>query len=220
MKLIYISVATGMALASAGALLYYVASRPPVQAPVAIDPSVPRHPVTQSMIQETGTLARKVAPAFTARDVEGKSVRLSGDQSSPQLVLFIKADCPCSVDAQPIFNSLSKHFTGKVNFVGVIDADSKEAAKWVAANRPVFPVLPDPKLEIIHAYQAKHSVYSALVTKDGHIQTMWPGYSIGMLKEINAALAASVGEKLRPFDTAYAPAQKTSGCAFGQPGGA
>ena len=77
-------------------------------------------------------------------------------------------------------------------------------------------LLADPKLEIIHAYKAQQSVYSALVSKDGHIVKLWPGYSSDMMQEMNKLMAEEVGEPARAFDTQYAPKEKTSGCYFEQ----
>jgi hypothetical protein len=222
MRLIHFTTATGLALASAGGLMWYLGSRGEpgeggtgkvVANAVQVGP---KHPVTELMLRETAKLSKQTAAPFSVRSLAGGPVSIGGTQPLPQFLLFIKRDCPCSVDAQPIFNSLARHYEGKVRFVGVVDGDILAARKWVANNPSAFPVVADPSLAIVHAYRAKSSVYSALVSKDGRVEHLWPGYSIEMLKEMNRDLAALVGEKVREFDTAYAPVAKTSGCAFAQ----
>jgi hypothetical protein len=53
-----------------------------------------------------------------------------------------------------------------------------------------------------------------LVGADGKIVKMWPGYSKSLLADMNATIAATLGEKARPFDAAYAPVKQATGCAF------
>ena len=176
----------------------------------------PKHPVTEEMVRNASTMARKPAPAFSLADVKGEPQRISGAAlDRPQLVLFILDTCPCSIDAQPLFNKFSKHWAGKADFIGVINTDAKKGRTWSSDYRAIFPIVPDPKLEIIRAYHAQQSVYSALVSRDGGIVKLWPGYSSDMLQEMNKLIATELGEPVRPFDTQYAPKEKTSGCYFG-----
>jgi peroxiredoxin len=167
------------------------------------------------MARKAGAMSLKPAPEFIRTDVKGERRTISGDQlTRPQFVLFILDTCPCSIDAQPLFNKFSKHWEGKIDFLGVINLDAKKGRSWSSDYRAIFPIVPDPKLEIIKAYRAQQSVYSALVSKSGGIVKLWPGYSSDMMAEMNAAMAKEVGEEVRPFDSQYAPKDKTSGCFF------
>jgi len=203
-----------MALVCAG-LAMYLSAKPTKTSGYEIDfNQPPTHPITESMAKAASTMARKKAPSYQVQDVKGLPQSISGKRDRPQFLLFILDTCPCSIDAQPIFNQFSKHWDKKVEFLGVINVDAKKGRAWSSDFRPAFPVVPDPKLEIIHAYEARQSVYSALIAKNGEIVKLWPGYSADMLQEMNRAMAQEVGEAPRPFDTQYAPKDKTSGCVF------
>ena len=176
------------------------------------DTNQPKHPVTPEMETETSKSTLKSAPHFDV--IDGREVKHSiGDGERPQFLLFILKGCPCSVDAQPIMNKLSKHFGNAVDFYGITNGDQAEAKDWGVRYSVPFPVVADPSKAIIHGYEAKHSVYSALVFH-GKIVKMWPGYSVDMLAEINETIAKTAGQPVKHFDPEYAPPEKTSGCAF------
>ncbi len=77
-----------------------------------------------------------------------------------------------------------------------------------------FPILSDPDLKIVHAYQAENSAYFALIAKEGTIDTYWPGYSADMLKEASERLAWLAGVGVKSIDVTDAPAQLYSGCPY------
>ena len=169
-----------------------------------------RHEVTAQMELESKAQANRLAPTFDRKDPYGKSVRV-GKGERPQMVVFIKRGCPCSFDAQPLFNKLARKYKGKVEFVGVIDKEAREFATQLGV---AFPVIDEPSKELMRAFDARASVYSALVARNGHIVKMWPGYSADWLKEMNALLAKASATKPTPFDPEYAPKEKASGCPF------
>ncbi len=168
------------------------------------------HDVTARMELEAKSQANRLAPAFARTDPYGKTVNV-GKEPMPQMVVFVKKGCPCSIDAQPLFNKLARRFEGKVEFVGVID---KEAKDFSTQFRVAFPVIEEPTLKLMRAYDARASVYSALVARNGHIVKMWPGYSAAWLKEMNGLLAKASATPEKSFDPEYAPTEKASGCPF------
>lgn len=199
--------------------LLLVGCRPAAPAPaddlsaLGIDPveyARVRHAVTAQMELESQAQASRLAPTFDRKDSYGKEVRV-GKGPLPQLVLFVKKGCPCSIDAQPLFSKLALKYQGKVEFVGVID---KEAQDYATQFKATFPVIEEPSLGLMRAFDARSSVYSALVARNGHIVKMWPGYSANWLKEMNALLAKASATKETPFDPEYAPKEKASGCPF------
>ncbi len=214
MRLFWIGLPAGLALASAGALLYLEGQKPHVINPDVLT-GLPKHPVTPEMREETGAKAAKVAPAFNLRDTEGQPVVLaSAGADRPQFVYFVLDGCPCSFEAEPLFHDLAERYEGKVDFVAVTDAEPEKARKWHVQMLVPYSVISDSSKEIIKAYGAKNSVYSALLTRDGKIQKMWPGYSVDILKDMNALMAKAVGVPEKEFDTKYAPKEPLSGCAF------
>ncbi len=217
MRLITVTLPAGLALACAGGLMMLHAQDGKQETAgdlkaLGLSSNEPRHPVTPQMEQETKAQNLKPAPPMTVEDARGGKHDLGGI-SRPQFLLFIVDGCPCSVDAQPIMGKLYKHFDGAIEFLGVTNGDKAAANDWWVRYSVPFPIIQDEKKTIIHAYQAKHSVYSALL-KDGKIVKMWPGYSVAMLKEMNHLMAQEARVPEQPFDPEYAPQAKTSGCAF------
>lgn len=169
------------------------------------------------MTEGANAMSLKTIAKAELKGIKGEGVVIGGTgRERPQFVLFILESCPCSIDAQPIFNSFSKHWANQVDFIGVMDAEGKKAKDWVADYKPDFPVVSDPKCQLIHEFGAMQSVYSALVSRKGEIVKLWPGYSRDLLKEMNATIAKEVGSEEKPFDAMYAPTVKTSGCYFPQ----
>lgn len=219
MRLISITLPAGLALACIGGLMMLKAQDGEAatqhltkDGSSGFNFNEPRHPVTPEMEKETSWQKLKPAPEMTVADASGGNHELGGKEKA-QFLLFILDGCPCSVDAQPIMDKLYKHFEGAIDFLGVTNGDLAKAKDyWMTYSVP-FPVIPDPKKEIIHAYQAKHSVYSALLLH-GKIVKMWPGYCVDMLKDMNHLMSQVAMVPEKPFDTEYAPVVKTSGCTF------
>ena len=173
------------------------------------------HLVTPAMLAATEKMAKLPAPAFDAEATDGASYRLEDTLGKRPLVLvFIKDGCPCSRAAEPFFNRLHAAYKDEVQFLGVIDVDMTTAKTWATVNRVPFPVLADPEFQIIHAYKAESSAYVALVSKDGTIETLWPGYSGSMLTEASEALARLSGREVKSINATDGPTVLTTGCSF------
>ncbi len=153
------------------------------------------------------------ATPFVLQDLTGKTIRI-GKSDRPQFVYFIKRDCPCSVDSQPLYAKLQKRYGKQVEFVGVSDAFPSEAKKWALQMDMQYPIISDPEIDVMKAYSVEHSVYAMLVSKAGKIVRMWPGYSADMLIEVSNLIAKELGQKPEPFDPQYAPKEMLSGCKF------
>lgn len=214
MKAKFFILAVAAALASAGGLMVYLSTQPVVVNQPIIS-SEPRHLVTPEMTKFTDGRALKVAAAFERTDPFGKKVRTADTTSGrPQFVYFIKDGCPCSVEVEPLFHDLSKRFGDKIDFIGVINRKDDIARRWHTEMFMPYTVVADPSLEIIKAYGATNSAFSALVSRGGKIVKMWPGYSIGLIKDMNATMASETGQKATTIDTKWAPKKAASGCRF------
>ena len=180
--------------------------------------SQPRHLVTAQMIAETDAKRNALEPSLETKDVTGALVELaSHDATRPQFVYFVLDGCPCSYDAEPLFHDLFKQFKGAIDFVSVTNATLEKAKHWRSDLSVPYPVISDADETIIHKYGAVASTYSILIAKDGHIAKMWPGYSKGLLLEMNSLMTRLAGVPEKPFDTKYAPTVKATGCAFSTP---
>lgn len=178
-------------------------------------PGPTRHLVTEAMELNAASLSASVSPLNQAKSYDGKTVDLVKDlQKGPVFVYFIQDGCPCSVDAEPLFQRIYKKWKDKVTFVGVIDKGADRAQDWVRIFKIPYSVVPDDQKTIIHSFKALNSAFSALVSQNGKIEKAWPGYSKGYLLDINAQMAKLTHEPVGELDTAYAPVAKTTGCAF------
>lgn len=193
--------------------MIYVAMKPASAAPPFVSSGI-RHPVTPEMLKAAGAMSTKAAPFFERKDLRGQDVRIGGAGERPQFVYFILSGCPCSVDVQPLFNKMAARYGDKADFIGVINVGPEKAKDYAGENTVLHPIVSEPGLQVMKAYGAKQSVYSALVRPDGTIERMWPGYSESMLHELNRRLAQLTGIKEEAFDAKYAPKELASGCFF------
>jgi peroxiredoxin len=214
MRLYLITIPASLALAGGGALLYLRSHMAFGDAPIAVD-SEPRHPVTAEMISKAEKEARKPAPEFSLKDLDGKTwTRREIQDGKPTLIYFVLDGCPCSLGAEPLFQSLHKHLGGAVNFVPIIDTDGAKAKTWAKNNSVPYTMLSSPDASAMRAFNAKQSVYSTLVDPKGRIVKQWPGYSVSLLADMNTTMSQVAGIPEKPFDAAYAPVKDSSGCSF------
>lgn len=160
-----------------------------------------------------GTQAGKKAPGFSGKASDGKNYSLQSVVASkkPTLLYFIGSTCPVNAQAVKYFNSIASAYKGKVNFLGVIDADKAGYDKWQKRFNSPFPVVFDPNLKIIHAYNAERSPWAVMVDSKGVIVDEWQGYSVEYLTEIGAAIAKSSKTKAVKVNTSGAPGRPTYG---------
>ena len=197
----------------AGGALAYMAKIRGTYAP-GIDRSAPRHPVTAEMEAGVVKLNRKVGKFYRLPDTTGKPIPIGGQGPKPQFLYFVKKGCPCSFDAEPILQGLYKHYEGRIEFIAVTDAKMEDAKHWVSDMKVPYPVVPNPKVEVMQAYEAPASAYSTLLDANGLIVKRWAGYSVDYLSQMNTEMARLLGEPMRPFDPTYAPKARTSGCTY------
>jgi peroxiredoxin len=197
-------------LAGSGAVMVYLANAQPAP---PVTPT--RHFVTDDMEKLAAEWSNRVAPLHNAKEADGKEFNLAEAlHNGPVFVMFIQDGCPCSIDAEPLFHRLYKNWAGKASFIGIIDVDQAKAAKWAKMNAMPYPIIPDPDKKLIHSFKATSAAFSALLTSDGKVEKMWPGYCQSYLKEMNSLIAKQLGDPVPALDTAYAPVKKTAGCAF------
>ena len=212
MRPFMVTVPLGLLLAGAGGVMLAMSKPPAADVPV---PGPTRHLVTPEMELTVASLSSSVSPLHDAKAQDGKEVDLVGAlKKGPVFVFFIQDGCPCSVDAEPLFHRIYKKWKDRVTFVGVIDKGTDRAQDWVRVFKTPYSIVPDEKKTIIHSFKALNSAFSVLVGQDGKIQKAWPGYSKGYLLEMNAKMAELTHQPVGELDTAYAPVEKTTGCAF------
>lgn len=199
---------TGLILAGAG---YWLQTRPKPNNWIPLEQ--PRHPVTKQMLESAEHMKKSKAPNFTLKTSEGETVefkKLLGQ--GPIVIVFTLCECPCSIDAQPIFNSLAKSYAGHAQFLAIFKDKPEEIKKYGKINDVPYPMLADPNRDLISKYGARNSVYVALVSQDGRIENFWPGYDRKMIGELNDKVAALAGMYPQPVNLDKVPEILTSGC--------
>lgn len=149
----------------------------------------------------------KKAPDFSAKGTDGKTHTLASlTKKDKALVLyFIGNTCPVNAEAIPFYKEISKAYKGKVNFVGVIDADEEVYKDWQKEFGTKFTVLYDPDLEIIKKYKAIASPWSILISPDGEIVKTYSGFSGKSLQSLSDEMAKFTKREAAQINTKGAP---------------
>jgi hypothetical protein len=183
-------------------------------------PGVPRpasqkHYVTPAQLAESGALAERKVRSFAAVAHDGTVFTWSGMSGTRPLVLvFIRRDCPCNVELEPFFHRLAGRYRDVAEFAGMIDAGADAALAYATANKTPYRVLADPDRAIIDRFEAKNGGYVALLRPEGAIDTLWPGCSAEMMRELGRRIAELGAVTERSIDVAGMPGALTTGCPF------
>lgn len=214
MKLTFVAIPLSLVMAGTG---WWLSTRPRgavVLEEVPLDIST-RHPVTDDMQRAAASLSKSPLAPINELDLKGAKVTTAQfKQGQPTVMVFIKNSCPCSIDAQPFFNELSRMYGNKVQFWGVINGEKKDAEAYVRYNRVPFPAMVDTDQSVIKAFGIKASASLALVDGNGEIRQVWPGYSQAVLRQVNFLLAGLTASAPVNLDDRNAPEKLTAGCPF------
>lgn len=173
------------------------------------------HYVTPRQLAASGEWQDRPVAAFSAWGHDGKQYdgqSLVGD--SPTVIVFIKKGCPCSVQFEPFFHRLERCYKGQVRFFGVIDGSVADARRYAEANGVPYPVLADPDRTIITCFKAENGGYVLLLKPDGVVDTLWPGCSVEMMKELGRKISTLAGVEEGPVEVSGMPRVLTTGCPF------
>ena len=93
------------------------------------------------------------------------------DQVPTKLLVFLSQKCPCSQSHVDHLNKMAKE-NKNIHFYGVItdpwDEDSKEALeKYFVESRFQFPIIKDPKQQLIKKYEALKTPHITILKKSG-----------------------------------------------------
>jgi len=178
-------------------------------------PATRKHYVTPAQLVDAGARANRHVPSFSAVARDGTVFTWSGMSGTRPLVLFfIRQNCPCSVEFEPFYHRLAGRYRDVAEFVGVIDAGTDAALAYATANNSRYRVLADPARAIISRFEAKNGGYVALLRPGGAIDTLWPGCSAEMMRELGRRIAELGAVTERSIDVAGMPGALTTGCPF------
>jgi peroxiredoxin len=140
------------------------------------------------------------APDFTARDVDGKTFRLSDHLGKGVILLdFWSTFCePCKAEF-PHLNAIYATKKDKGLLVLGVAMDGPESAAEVPAfvkrHEVGFPVVLDEDSRIASLYDPKKSMpFSVLIGRDGRIVAVREGYNPGDEKLVEADVSKALGE--------------------------
>jgi peroxiredoxin len=216
MRLLWITVPVSLVMV--GLAIWMFGYQPTATSSAVNIAAEPRHPVTDEMATDADARTEKLAPDFELVDSEGVPVSLAGMlEKGPVVVVMTKDGCPCSIESQQFFNTIHTQMEGKVNFVGIIDAEQPQAQLYKRSLSVPYPLLVDEEKAVLREFESKQSVYVYFIRTNGRIAKVWPGYNRAMLVELNEMAANEAGLESIPFDMTMAPTELSSGCFFFKP---
>jgi peroxiredoxin len=147
-----------------------------------------------------GSGSGTLAPDFTARDVDGKTFRLS-DHLGKHVVLldFWATFCePCKAEFPHLADLYARDKEKGLLVLGVAmdgPESSAEVPAFVKRHDVTFPVVLDDDSRIASLYDPKKSMpLSVLIGRDGRITVVREGYNPGDEKLVDADVAKALGE--------------------------
>ena len=154
----------------------------------------------------------EVAPPIAGKGTDGKEYSSTFlTKEKPLFVVFWKERCPHNKKASALFNALNKAYEGKVQVVGVVNADSDRAKAWAEQFSLNYALLPDQTKTIIGAYKMRYSIGTVQIGTDGKIAKVFEGYGADQLKALNEAMASAAGTSPVAVDLTAAPGRRTWG---------
>jgi peroxiredoxin len=141
-----------------------------------------------------------VAPDFTARDVDGKTFRLSDHLGKRVILLdFWATFCePCKAEFPHLGDLYARQKDKGLLVLGVAmdgPESSAEVPAFVKRHDVSFPVVLDDDSRIASLYDPKKSMpLSVLIGRDGRISVVREGYNPGDEKLVEADVAKALGE--------------------------
>jgi hypothetical protein len=190
-------------------------AEPPLSSRPPRSPQYEKHYVTPQQLAAAGAMSAQ-SPGLVATIAHDGRRRtwqeLSG--GDPVVVVFIKKGCPCNVEFEPFFHRLYRAYRRSVRFIGVIDGGVDTARRYAEDNQVPYLVLADPERVLISRFRAENGAYVALVTSAEVLDTLWPGCSAEMMRELSRRIAELAGVEEQPIETTDLPAALTTGCPF------
>ncbi|MDD5543769.1 MAG: TlpA disulfide reductase family protein [Acidobacteriia bacterium] len=125
------------------------------------------------------------APDFTAKNLDGKDVKLSDFRGKVVLVNFWAVWCgPCNVEVPELVDLYNMYRDKGFVVLGISDnSDLKDIKSFVTEKRMGYPIVIDPG-EISDEYNVTGFPTSFLLDRNGNIVQEYPGYSPSLMKKV------------------------------------
>ncbi len=160
------------------------------------------------------------APAFAARTLDGRQVRLADYLGSHVVLLeFWSIFCKSCIEEMPAIEALHERYAADGLAVLSVNTDVFSARKIAgfmerAGLSPPYPVLRDQRQEIVAAFRVELLPVTVLIDREGWIRLYQEGYAPGdearFERRLRGLLRSAAGEDVtlaaRGGVTAFAPA--------------
>ena len=148
------------------------------------------------------SLVGKDAPAFEAKDLEGKALgtELARKDGLVVVLNFWGLRCGDCITEMPHLNNLHSRHRGKgvavwgVNMDGVAPEVIREQSARLPAP-PEYPLIPDREFKIIEGYKVEAAPFTFVIAPDGKVAYQHEGYAPGVEKEIEEAVLKLLPKK-------------------------
>lgn len=113
-------------------------------------------------------LIGRPAPDFRLQDLEGDTVTLSELRGAPVVVNFWATYCVPCIQEHPLLMAASRHYEGRVHFLGVVYQDDPELIARFQRERGSWgPALLDPEGKVAIAYGVYGPPETFFIDRDG-----------------------------------------------------
>lgn len=134
----------------------------------------------EAEVNEVGVRKGQRAPDFTLANLEGNSMRLSDYQGKRVLLNFWASWCPpCQVEMPHMQKFYEDYQQQDVVILGVnmtsIEKHQDDVQQFISKGAYTFPILLDPKGEVMQAYQVTAYPTTYLLDSSGVIQDKFVG---------------------------------------------
>ncbi len=137
----------------------------------------------------------KIAPDFTLKTTEGKSVSLYELlEQGPVVLAFFKISCPVCQFAFPLYQRLAQaHKSTKASFLGISQNNASDAKTFASEYGVTFPIALDNEANhyaVSNAYGLTNVPTLFYIAPGGEIEVSSVGWSKAEVDEVSAKLAA------------------------------
>lgn len=141
----------------------------------------------------------EMAPDFTAKDIDGKDIRLSNYRGKIVLLDFWASWCgPCQQEFPFLIDFYNNHKNENFIVLAVnIDNEKENMLNFLRKNymREKFPVIFDPEKKVPPIYDIQAMPTSIFIDKKGTIRYVHNGYNESSKKEFKKELTTLLSEK-------------------------
>ena len=130
----------------------------------------------------------------TPAETEG-SATLEGKPASNQVLLFLRTDCPCSLEFATLFAQVAGDFSGKARFIGVFESDAtaESVTRFIATAGFPYPARIDRGTVLARSLGLSKAGAFALLGPDRTLRGIWGGCSAPGLLDLLERLSPGDG---------------------------